>query len=405
MGCVILKPDSIFDVLRAIPAPHLPEPAHTILVHIDKYAGKITLDKLVVDLPGLADYMTSCADAAVSGESAVMVARALAPALRKDYIKTLLTTSLSNLDAGGDPDAIVRAVLSEIDRGKNDTVLDMQTAFNKAIEVINKKVSGTLRGWSSGLTTLDDVLGKLWGGDLCVIAGRPGMGKTAFALCMAMHNASLGEPVGFFSLEMTPEQLMTRAISMASNIPFHLMHTGKLTQDQINRIKSTEMFFKSMPLYILPSSTPSMYDIQREAIRLQKQHGVRMIVIDYLQRVAHPAHLRGQLDAAVGANCKVAKTIAKEIDGVVVLLSQLNRLSERTDDKRPGLHNLRDSGNIEQEADSVIFLYRKDYYTKENTGHVEFLIEKNRHGKTGIAKGFFDGDHLYFSIKEDRSWN
>ncbi len=356
------------------------------------------LDQAVVAMPSISDWLVSCADSVVSGESAIPIARTIAPQLRKRHAINVLSEAIDALRMEDtELDAVVSSVLQTLDTGQNDTVLSAKDAFERGLDLLNKKVSGQLRGFPTGINSLDDLLGNLWPGDLCVIAGRPGMGKTAFAMTAAMSMAISGHPVALFSLEMTAEQLIWRAMSSLSGIPFWAIHRGNLSQEELAKISGAADFFNSLPLYILPSSSPTIYDIRRESVRLVRRHNIRAIFVDYLQRVAPPTHLRNQIDAAVGATCKVAKSIARDTNTCVVMLAQLNRLSEHREDKRPSLHNLRDSGNIEQEADSVVFIYRDAYYRLNNDPQVELIVGKNRHGATGIAKAYFDSDHMVFT--------
>jgi replicative DNA helicase len=294
---------------------------------------------------------------------------------------------------------------------------------------------GRLSGMATGLIDLDEKMGGLQKSDLIIVAGRPGMGKTALATNIAFNIAKAYEPelqpdgaqktvnggiVGFFSLEMSAEQLATRVIAEQAGVPSYKIRRGDITEDDFARIADAAREMQNIPFYIDQSGGLSIAQLTARARRLKRQKGLDLLVVDYLQLLAGS---RARQDNRVQELTEITtglKALAKELAVPIVALSQLSRQVESRDDKRPQLSDLRESGSIEQDADVVLFVYREEYYLKnreprEGTeehiawmaemerahGKAEAIIGKQRHGPTGMVPLAFEAEITRFSNLAD----
>ena len=289
---------------------------------------------------------------------------------------------------------------------------------------------GGLSGLATGFRDLDQRMGGLQPSDLVIAAGRPSMGKTAFATNIAYHvarsyraeaedsgNALDGAVVGFFSLEMSAEQLATRIISEQAYIPSERIRRGRIEAEEFDRIVEVSQELQNLPLYIDQTGGITVAQLAARARRLKRQRGVGLIVVDYLQLLSGSSKR-----AAEGRVQEVSeittglKALAKELHVPVLALSQLSRQVENREDKRPQLADLRESGSIEQDADVVLFVFREEYYVerrqpRENTeehkqwqaememvtGKADVIIGKQRHGPTGTVTLQFTPEYTRFS--------
>ncbi|RJQ27695.1 replicative DNA helicase [Candidatus Parcubacteria bacterium] len=248
---------------------------------------------------------------------------------------------------------------------------------------------GSITGIASGFFVLDSILCGFQPGDLIILAARPSQGKTALALNIGGHIAGKGGiPVAYFSLEMSASQLFDRQLSGESGINLQKFRTGRFERGDWDRINEAQGKVYSWPVYIDDSAALHYQEIRRRAWGLKKRHGIGLVIIDHLQLVK--GDREATRDREIGSITAGMKAIAKELDLPVVLLSQLNRQLETRSNphKRPRLSDLRDSGNIEQDADVIMFLYRPAVYedTEGFPGHTELIIAKHRNGPTGMIK-------------------
>lgn len=288
----------------------------------------------------------------------------------------------------------------------------LSTAFERIDELHKEK--GKLRGVPSGITKLDDLLAGFQKSDLIILAARPAVGKTSLALDFARHAAARYKtPVGFFSLEMSKEQLVDRMLCAEAGIDLWKMRTGNLSDrpdsDDFPRIGNAMGVLSDAPIYIDDTPGNNVMQIRTKARRLQAEHGLGMIVIDYLQLMeSHNdknAHNRVQEVAVISRNLK---GLARELNVPVIALSQLARAVELSKPAIPKLSHLRESGSIEQDADIVMFLYRKaadrnyrpEDIPPDEQNIAEIHIAKHRNGPTGVVKTFFDGKTTSFKNLE-----
>jgi replicative DNA helicase len=290
---------------------------------------------------------------------------------------------------------------------------------------------GSLSGIATGLTDLDRYMGGLQASDLVILAGRPGMGKSALATNIAFNVAKVylgrtradgaieaanGGVVGFFTLEMSAEQLATRIIAEQSGVASYKIRRGDITEGDFHRVADAVRDMQQIPFYIDQTGGVAIAQLTARARRLKRQRGLDLLVVDYIQLLSGS---KSRTENRVQELTEVTtglKALAKELNVPILACSQLSRQVEQRDDKRPLLSDLRESGSIEQDADVVLFIYREEYYLKnkeprpgteehinwmaqmENAhGRAEVIIAKQRHGPTGTVELQFDAEVTRFS--------
>ena len=257
-----------------------------------------------------------------------------------------------------------------------------------------------LPGLSTGLSAVDQKITGLNKSDLILLAARPGMGKTSFALNVLLHAGKFsGKSVVFFSLEMSREQLATRLISSEAFLDNKKLMTGKLSPDDWDKVTLASTALAHTKIYIDDNPSLSVADMNAKCRRIED---LGMVVIDYLQLMSSGRRIDNRVQE-VSEITRNLKVMAKELDVPIITLSQLSRSPDkRTGDHRPVLSDLRESGSIEQDADLVMFLYRDEYYNddSEDKGVAEVIVAKNRHGATDTVKLAFDGQHTRFLSRE-----
>lgn len=267
-------------------------------------------------------------------------------------------------------------------------------------------------GIPTGFPLLDNVIMGLNRSDLLVLAARPGMGKTAFALNLALNVAKKGRTVAMFSLEMSNEQLVERLISSEGLIPSEHLHRGTISVDEWEKIAVATQ--RLTPLQIYLDDTAGIHISEMKA-KLRRLRGVSFVVIDYLQLMTGGGDGRRRSEnrvQEVSEMTRALKVMAKEFNLPVLVLSQLSRGPESRTDRRPMLADLRESGSIEQDADIVMMLYREGYYAKNDPnvpqGEAECIVAKNRHGATGTVPFGWDAEHTAFTtpaLDREAPWN
>src|SRR3954467_10044514 len=314
-------------------------------------------------------------------------------------------------------------------------------ATKEALEMAERALNsgGHLSGLTTGLEALNSKIGGLHKSDLIIVAGRPGMGKSALATNMGFAAAqrllrdqedgiepekSAGAPVALFSLEMSSDQLATRILAEESGISSENLRMGKISQQDFRQLARAAAELQSLPLYIDDTPGFTIAALRARARRLKRQKGIGLVIIDYLQLLQGSG--RGSNDNRVQEISEISrglKQLAKELDVPVMALSQLSRAVEQREDKRPQLSDLRESGSIEQDADIVLFVYREDYYLAAKQpgddhpdfpawqeemarayGLAEVIVAKQRHGSTGKVRLKFDSRITRFSDLVDEGY-
>lgn len=292
----------------------------------------------------------------------------------------------------------------------------MQRSFVKVSELLSRTVdrldalmhaNSPVTGLASGIDEFDKLTTGLQPGDLIIIAGRPSMGKTAFAMNIAEYAACKPEspvPTAVFSMEMSGEQLAMRLISSLGRIDQQKIRTGRLDPEDWQRVSSAISIMSKAPMFIDDTGGLTPTELRARARRLKREHNLGLIVVDYLQLMQVPG-TRENRATEISEICRSLKSLAKELGIPVIALSQLNRSLETRNDKRPIMSDLRESGSIEQDADLIVFIYRDEVYDKDSPykGTAEIIIGKQRNGPIDIVRTTFLGRFTRFEnyISED----
>ena len=276
-------------------------------------------------------------------------------------------------------------------------------SFTKLEELYNRKQHIT--GVPSGFVELDYKTAGFHGSDLVLIAARPAMGKTAFALNIASNAAIRGRvPVAIFSLEMSKEQLVNRVLSSEAMVDSNKVRTGKLEENDWTKLAEAIGTLSEEEIYIDDTPGININEIRAKCRKLKLEKNIGMVVIDYLQLIQGTNKRNGSREQEISEISRSLKILAKELNVPVIALSQLSRAAEQRPDHRPMLSDLRESGAIEQDADIVMFLYRDDYYNKdsEKKDIAEVIIAKHRGGSTGTVELLWLGNYTKFVNLEKR---
>jgi replicative DNA helicase len=450
----ILTNNELYDrVAGIVKAEHFHEPVHARIwekaaaqIARNALASPVTLKLFLEDDEGLKElggpaYLARIAGAAVSSFAARDYAQIVHDlAVRRELIRLgrEISDRAARVDVSGEPrEQIVEAeqrlyALAEQGSQQSRGFQSFLKAVTDAVQVANAAYQrdGGLAGLSTGLSDLDRKLGGLHRSDLLILAGRPSMGKTSLATNIAFNIAKAyrrgrkpdgtegavnGGVVGFFSLEMSAEQLAARVLSEAAEVPSEQIRRGDMTETEFRRFVDAAKTLESCPLFIDDTPALPISQLAARARRLKRTHGLDALFVDYLQLVK-PATAKDSRVNEVSEITQGLKAIAKELDIPVVALSQLSRQVENREDKRPQLSDLRESGSIEQDADVVMFVFREEYYKEREKpgdheldkmaawqeamdrvhGRAEVVIGKQRHGPIGTVELSFEGRFTRF---------
>lgn len=351
-------------------------------------------------------YLTQIMDHVHTAANAEFYARLV---FEKYLLRRLITISGQIAGAAMNQDRDAREVLDEAEK----LIFDIsERGVRKTFEPIGKIIkekfanlekiaeSGAVSGLPSPFDELDSYTSGLQAGELVIVAGRPSMGKTSFAMNLAQHLAIREKvPVGVFSLEMSSEQLVMRLLCSEGRIDSHRLRMGYIKSSEFAELAIVAGYLSEAPLYIDDSPGITMMEMRAKARRLKAEANVGLIVIDYLQLVTSHEHAENR-QQQISAISRSLKALAKELSLPVICLSQLSRAVEsRGGDKRPMLSDLRESGAIEQDADTVLMIYRPEFYEgedSENAGIAEVIIAKQRNGPTGTVRLAFMKEYTRF---------
>ncbi|AUC55685.1 MAG: replicative DNA helicase [Sagittula sp.] len=447
----ILTDNDIFDrVASIIRAEHFYDPVHTRIFEIaaariakNNLASPVTLKAFMADDEGLqelggAAYLARLAASAVSTFAVRDYAQMIYDlSVRRDLIRLgrEISDKAAKVDVASEPrEQIVEAeqkLYKMAEQGNAESGFQsFLRAVTEAVNVANAAYQreGGLAGISTGLIDMDKKLGGLHPSDLLILAGRPSMGKTSLATNIAFNIAKAykkgtrpdgsvgaldGGVVGFFSLEMSAEQLAGRILAEASEISSHKIRQGDMEEHEFRRFVEAAKELEACPLYIDDTPALPISQVAARSRRLKRTHGLDLIIVDYLQLLRGTAENRVQEIAEISMGLKA---IAKELNIPVIALSQLSRQVESREDKRPQLSDLRESGSIEQDADVVMFVFREEYYVEREKpsddrldemvawqermsrlhGKAEVIIGKQRHGPIGTVELSFESQFTRF---------
>ena len=448
LGAILYDNEIYHRVSSIVEAKHFYNPVHirifesiSQLIEHGKLADAIVLknrfsqDETLVDIGGV-EYLALLLDAAPTGAAAPEYAKLIFDlALRRELIRLGGDIKANAEDPDSEKDA--RSQISEAEMqlfslaetgAVQSGFISFQKALMQSIEMTTAAYErdGGLSGISTGLKDLDFQLGGLHRSDLIILAGRPSMGKTALATNIAFHIAKNhksekdeagiertieGGIVGFFSLEMSSEQLATRLLAEQSGVPSNKIRRGDIDAMEYDRVREAAEMVEKIPLYIDDTGGLTIGALSARARRLKRLVGLDMIVVDYLQLLSGSGRSQDGRVQEVTQITMGLKALAKELDVPVLALAQLSRQVEQRDDKKPQLADLRESGSIEQDADVVMFVFREEYYLSRTEpdpdkdfdahtkwkdamekvhGKAEVIVGKQRHGPIGTVRLSFD---------------
>ncbi|MEX0371270.1 MAG: replicative DNA helicase [Tateyamaria sp.] len=447
----ILTNNDVYDRVASIINPtHFYDPVHARIFEIsaariakNNLASPVTLKAFMEDDEGLKElggpaYLARLAGAAISAFAVRDYAQMIYDlAVRRDLIQLGrdISAKAAKVDVTSEPkEQIVEAEQALYKLAEQGTSEGGFQSFLKAVtDAVNVanaayQREGGLAGISTGLIDMDKKLGGLHPSDLLILAGRPSMGKTSLSTNIAFNIAKAfkkgvkpdgsegaieGGVVGFYSLEMSAEQLAARILSEAAEVPSENIRRGDMTEAEFRRFVDAAKQLEACPLYIDDTPAIPIAQLAARARRLKRTHGLDVLMVDYLQLVRGGADNRVQEIAEISMGLKA---IAKELNIPVIALSQLSRQVESREDKRPQLSDLRESGSIEQDADVVMFVFREEYYKEREKpgdhdleamakwqeemerlhGRAEVIIGKQRHGPIGTVDLSFEGQFTRF---------
>ena len=421
--CEILSPESFYEqrnqlVYSAIRDLSLAEKPVDVLTVTDELERQGSLDKV-----GGAIYIADLSNKVASSANIEYHARIIAHKfLARQLISFASDIETKAFDGSMDIDDLMQDAegslfeLSRRNMKKDYTQID--PVISNAVEVIQKAAANKdgLTGVPTGYHKLDNITSGWQASDLVIIAGRPAMGKTSFALSMAKNIAAdYKVPMAFFSLEMSNVQLVNRLISNCCEIQGSKILNGQLKPDEWERLDKRLNNLIGSPLYVDDTPGLSVFELRTKARRLVRDHGVKIIMIDYLQLMNANGMRFSSRQEEVSTISRSLKQIAKELDIPILALSQLNRgveSREGLEGKRPQLSDLRESGAIEQDADMVLFVHRPEYYHiyqdengRDLHGMAQIIIAKHRKGATGDVLLNFRGEFTRFENPEDSNTN
>ena len=446
LGSILVNNDIIDEVSTIISPNIFYDPAHVKIYEVIEslnnkgmIANPITLknffekDNMLIEVGGT-EYLVKLTRFSGSAKQAVDYAKVIHEMyLRRELVLISDKLSSDTLNANSQEqnaeniiEITEKSLFDLAERGSfSQSFLKFNEALDQTIEMatLAMKSEQGIVGVPTGLTDLDEKLGGLHKSDLVILAGRPGMGKTALATNIAYHAAQNllsrqeKSSIAFFSLEMSSEQLSTRILSEQARIKSDDIRRGKVTESEINRYIETSRNIYNLPLYIDETPAITISTLSNRARRIKRLFGLNLIVVDYIQLMRAPnSNNRGDNRVQeVSEITQGLKALAKELKVPVLALSQLSRAVESRDDKKPQLSDLRESGSIEQDADVVMFVYREAYYLENKqpklgsiehaewqskmndvNGLADIILGKQRHGPTGTVKVEFEGIYTKF---------
>lgn len=348
------------------------------------------------------EYIMQLADSSVTSASSKYYIELIQS---KALLRALIETAQSIAEDGMQNQAELETVMDEAEKRILDVTRRRKTGdFKSSSEVVNTVIENIhkmstqksgVTGVATGYRDLDNTTNGFQRGDLIILAARPSMGKTAFALNVAMQIAQLNhQAAAIFSLEMPAEQLISRMLSAKSRVPGGQLRTGFLNNNEWNQLNEAAADLKATKIFIDDSPNIRVSEIYSKCRKLQSEHGLAVILIDYIQLITGSGRSGDNRQQEVSEISRGLKGLARELQVPVIALSQLSRLVERREDKRPMLSDLRESGALEQDADIVMFLYRNEYYqrekSEEGTEKTEINIAKHRNGPTRTIELAFE---------------
>lgn len=418
IGAIFLEPQALITAAEALIPEDFYRIAHqkifsTMLSLSDKgepidivtVTEELTAKKELEDIGGIA-YLTEIANSVPTAANIMHYAKIVE---EKSLLRRLIRVATQIVEDGFTREDEVEALLSEAEKNMMEVsnrknagdfkhIKDVLVQTYDNIEQLHSQ-QGEVTGIPTGFTDLDKVTAGFQRNDLIIVAARPSVGKTAFALNIAQNVATkTTENVAIFSLEMGADQLVSRILCAEGNIDAQVLRTGTLQAEDWRKLTMAMGSLSNAGIFIDDSSGIRVNEIRSKCRRLQQEHGLGMVIIDYLQLIQGSGRSGENRQQEVSEISRSLKGLARELKIPVIALSQLSRGVEQRQDKCPMMSDLRESGSIEQDADIVSFLYREDYYDKEteNENMIEIIIAKQRNGPTGTVTLAFAKEYNKF---------
>ena len=411
LGSIMLKPESIYDIMDIVSEESFYSEKHRIIFAsiMELFSKREPVDMLTlssklkeknqIEQVGGNTYLTDLVNSVPSASNVEYYAEVVQ---KKSILRKLINAADHISELGYEENEEIDAILDKAEKkifsvtntGVTHKFTQLKESLPEAWERLDKLHNSgeELRGVPSGYKDLDNKISGFQKSDLIILAARPSMGKTSLALDIARRAAVHNNiPVGIFSLEMGAQQLVDRMLSAESNVDSWKLRTGNLsTDEEFQRIRDSLDKLSKAPLFIDDQPGNNIINMRSAARRLKSEHGLGLIIVDYLQLMTTSKHYDSMVNQVTEIS-RSLKGLAREIDVPVIALSQLSRAVEQRRD-RPRLSDLRDSGSIEQDADLVMFIHRDDKFNEnsEKPNIAEILIEKHRNGPTGKIELYFD---------------
>ena len=417
LGGMLLSQEAVADVLEVVTGADFYTPKHELIFNsvvtlfgrgepTDVIAVTDHLNKQGALLKaGGADYLHSLTSFVPTAANASYYGKIVADkAVLRRLIEAGTRIAQSGYESQGEVEELVNQAQSEIFGVANMSSREDYVALSDSIEAaihdieLAQNRGGELTGIPTGFTNMDALTHGLHPGQLVIVAARPAVGKSTFALDIARHAAlKKNQPTIFFSLEMGRSEIAMRMLSAQSGIYLQSMRKGTLTEGDWSKLAAVRGDINDAPLYIDDSPNMSLVEIRAKCRRLAQQVDLKMVVIDYIQLMTSGKKVESR-QQEVSEFSRALKLLAKELNIPVVALSQLNRQAEQTKDKRPELSHLRESGSLEQDADVVILLHREGIFEKDHprAGEADLILAKQRNGPTGTVTVAFQGQYSRF---------
>lgn len=409
LGALLLHTDAVVDVTFLKPEDfYLPKHQQVFQAILATYNARSATDPIVVgeelsrqgklEEVGGHEQLMDLMEGVITAAGVVYHAEIVR---EKAIARRLLETCLDVARRAYENESEAKELLDEAERkifeisgmDKSGDAVSIADVLQKTFEKIDRlrERDGRLTGLATEYYDFDDMTGGLQPGELVIIAARPSMGKTTFALNLTERVSKFDKGIAFFSLEMSNQQVIQNMLCCRAQIDGSSMRKGRITDQQYKRLQEEAAKLYETPIFIDDTPGISITQLRAKARRLKQKHGIDMIVVDYLQLMTGGGRFESR-QQEISAISRGLKSVARELSVPVLALSQLNRDVESRDDHRPRMSDLRESGAIEQDADVILLLHRDDYFnpTEENRGLAQVIIAKQRNGPTGeVALRFF----------------
>jgi len=420
LGGILIDPEAMNKMADMVSAEDFYKGAHAVIYDImlglyEKNdpidivtVASAAKDKGIIDRIGGVTYLNRLVDNMPSAANIAAYAKLVR---EKALLRNLMNAATEIVEQGYESEAVdnyidnaERMIFQVSEKKFRASFLPVKSVVMDSVKTIERlyEKKQSITGVATGFADLDRLTSGLQPTDLIVVAGRPSMGKTALAMNIAQYVATMKEgaaPVGIFSMEMSKEQLVTRLLSSEAEIEHTKLRTGTLSSAEWPKLAYAAGKLSEALIFIDDSPAMTVLDLRARARRLKKEHGLELLVIDYLQLMRGVKSSIERREQEISEISRFLKALAKELHIPVVAISQLNRMLEQREDKRPKLSDLRESGAIEQDADVIMFIYRDEVYNKDkenNKGIAEIIIGKQRNGPTGTVELQFESRFATF---------